>query len=105
MIHELKIRHEYFEDVIAARKSHEIRKDDRPFAVGDFLALNEVTDAEKKYTGRCCIVRIVYITREKEFVKDGYAILGIRPWQMQEAQANPAKTRWEYPTPDVYERV
>lgn len=100
MIHALKIRHEYFEDVIAARKSYEIRKDDRPFAIGDFLALNEITD-DGQYTGRCCMMRIVYITREAEFTKQGYAVLGIRPTDMGPAQPPMDRVRWEYPRPRV----
>ena len=41
MIHELKCFPEYFQDVIDGKKTFEIRLHDRPYQVGDLLALNE----------------------------------------------------------------
>lgn len=60
MIHQLKIESAFFEDVISGKKTFEIRKNDRDFMVGDFLALNELTahkcnaKGEHLETGRCC---------------------------------------------------
>ena len=56
MIHELKIFPEYFEAVISGKKSFEIRKADRPFAVGDILALNEFDPTIPGYTDNSCLV-------------------------------------------------
>lgn len=78
MIHALKTKPKYFSDVANGKKTFEVRKFDRPFNVGDFLALNEF-DPEKEYTGRCMIVQITYILSDTEFCKDGYVVLGIKP--------------------------
>ena len=43
MIHQLKTEHNFFEDVISGKKTFEVRKNDRDFMVGDFLALKELT--------------------------------------------------------------
>lgn len=75
MIHELKTIPEYFEAVQSELKTFEVRKADRPFAVDDFLALNEYT--EYGYTGRCILVRVTYILKSKEYCKDGYWIMGV----------------------------
>ncbi len=85
MIHELKIEAEYLEDVAKGIKSFEVRKNDRDFRIGDFLALNELTEhqcnsaGDRLYTGRCCLVEIVYVLRDERFLKDEYVVLGIRP--------------------------
>ena len=79
MIHELKILPQYFADVIKGTKTFEIRKYDRPFHKGDLLALNEF-DAERKcYTGNSCLVYIDYILNDKEYCKQGYVIMSIKP--------------------------
>lgn len=79
MIHALKTAPGYFVDVISGEKSFEVRKNDRPFHIGDMLALNEYIAESDTYTGRSCIVTIEYILSEKEYCKDGYVILGIAP--------------------------
>lgn len=75
MIHGLKQLPEYFKAVKNGTKTFEVRKNDRNYQVGDLLALNEY-DGEK-YTGRHCIVRVLYILDNSEYVKDGYIIMGI----------------------------
>lgn len=50
MIHELKTLPEYFADVILGKKTFEVRKYDRPFHIGDLLALNEFDPKTKCYT-------------------------------------------------------
>lgn len=77
MLHALKTIQPYFDEVAAGNKSFEVRKIDRPYMIGDFLALNEWDG--KYYTGRFVVARIVYILADGEYVKDGYAILGIVP--------------------------
>lgn len=83
MIHQLKIESMYFEDVASGKKTFEIRKNDRRFMVGDYLALNELTphacneNGEHKETGRCCIVYINYICEDSAFCKEGYVVMGI----------------------------
>lgn len=79
MIHELKILPEYFADVISGKKTFEVRKFDRPFHIGDLLALNEFDPETKSYTGNSCLVYIDHILSDSEYCKNGYAILGIKP--------------------------
>ncbi len=77
MIHALKTTRGYFEDSAAGIKSFEVRKNDRPYSLGDYVALNEVSGGE--YTGRCTLHKIVYILHDIEYCKDGYVILGLKP--------------------------
>lgn len=85
MIHALKTESEYFQDIVKGNKSFETRSKDRNFMVGDFLAINEFIPHEcnaknkQYYTGRCCLVEVVYVLTDERFVKAGFAILGIRP--------------------------
>lgn len=52
-VHLLKCWTPHFEDVFAGRKPFEIRRDDRGFAVGDILELQEF-EPGIGYTGRTC---------------------------------------------------
>lgn len=79
MVHALKILTKYFEDIVNCSKQFEVRKADRPYAVGDFLALNEFNPKEAEnngYTGRSVLVKIIYIFDDAEYCKDGYIIIG-----------------------------
>ena len=82
MIHELKILPKYFADVISGRKTFEIRKFDRPFHEGDLLALNEYNAESKCYTGNSCLVYIDYILDDKEYSKQGYIVMSIKPCEV-----------------------
>lgn len=75
MVHELKTLPEYFEAVRNESKTFEIRKKDRPFLVGDFLALNEWNG--EAYTGRALIAEITYILDSSDYCKEGFVSLGI----------------------------
>lgn len=76
MIHDLKILPEYFVEVVRENKTFEVRKDDRPFNVGDELILYEVNCG--RYTGRNIKVIITYILRNPDYCKEGYCILGFK---------------------------
>lgn len=81
MIHELKIKKEYFEAVRKGKKTFEVRKNDRDYKVGDYLALNEIEQDDVStlvYTGNSIIVKITYILAEPEYLKTGYVVLGIK---------------------------
>ena len=52
MIHELKTLPEYFKEVVSGNKPFEVRKNDRPFKVGDYLMLREYEPKEALYTGK-----------------------------------------------------
>lgn len=76
MIHELKIHPEYFKAVVLGDKTFEIRKNDRNYSVGDLLVLKEYS-TESGYTGKYTIVKTTYVLTDPEFVKEGFAVLGI----------------------------
>ena len=82
--HELKIKEEYFEDVIKKRKRFEIRRDDREprFEIDDVLILVEIKEegltGETYYTGRICAVTVEYVLRDFEGLAPGYCALGIK---------------------------
>lgn len=77
MIHAVKTLPKFFEDCTSGKKLFEIRRNDRPYYVGDFLALNE-WDGEK-YTGRCALFEITYILDNFEYCKDGFVTMSITP--------------------------
>jgi hypothetical protein len=79
VIHELKQLPCYFEDVISGKKTFEIRKADRPYQIGDLLALNEYDAKKDEYTGNSCLVVIDYILNDNEYCKEGYVVMSIKP--------------------------
>lgn len=54
MIHELKLRREFFDYVRFGIKKFEIRKDDRGFNVGDTLVLKESTKRAARQADTLC---------------------------------------------------
>lgn len=62
MIHTLKCWPEYFYVVWDGDKRHEIRKADRPYAVGDKLQLREYDPDTQRYSGRWVQVLVTYLT-------------------------------------------
>lgn len=91
MIHARKIEPSFFESVLDGSKTFEVRKEEYPsFAVGDFLALNEWDGAA--YTGRCCLVEIVYIlSGDGRFAAPGVAVLSIKPCAIDTASSQAYK--------------
>ena len=79
MIHELKCFPEYFQDVIDGKKTFEIRLHDRPYQVGDLLALNEYLPDTDSYTSRSCVVIVDYMLNDAMYCKTGFVVLGIKP--------------------------
>jgi len=79
MIHELKATPKYFESVRKLDKPFEIRRDDRPYKEGDFLALNEY---DGDYTGRSMLVQVTYVLDDPQYCKDGFVTMGITPCQI-----------------------
>ena len=76
MIHALKTLPKYFEAVLENRKTFELRKNDRDFKVGDYLALNEWNG--EIYTGRALLVKVTYILNPNDILicSAGYVIMG-----------------------------
>lgn len=61
MTHALKTWPEYFQAVVKGEKTFEIRRNDRPFKVGDKLLLQEWDPKSETYTGNEEIVDVVYM--------------------------------------------
>lgn len=77
MIHAVKITPEYFEACTSGKKTFEVRRNDRPYMVGDFLALNEWKGED--YTGRCALFAITYILEGSNYCKTDYITMSIVP--------------------------
>lgn len=65
-----------------------MRKDDRGFAVGDTLVLQEWTPGRQMpllnlgaYTGRELQRRVTYILRESPGLQPGYVVMGAADWR------------------------
>ena len=79
MIHELKTWPEPFEAVVSGKKTHELRVNDRPFAVGDVLMLCEYDPLKREYTAMTCNVQITYITHGGAFgLPDNMCVMSIQ---------------------------
>lgn len=76
MEHDLKILPSFYEAVIQHRKTFEVRKNDRPFAVGDFLILREYSP-NKGYSGRAVEAPVIYVLNDVRYCKRGFVIIGI----------------------------
>ena len=75
-VHNLKIKPQYFKDVVCGIKTFEVRKNDRGFEIGDLMVL-ETYDNEK-FTGSFVNTEITYILDDPQFCKEGYVILGFK---------------------------
>ena len=78
MLHDLKISHKYFDAVANGIKCFEVRKNDRPFKVGDTLRLREFDPDKKLYTGRETERTVTYILCDEEYYLPGYVIMSLK---------------------------
>lgn len=62
MMHTLKTWPAMFRAVVAGTKTHEIRVNDRGYAVGDVLYLHEWDEGTEMYTGETYAVEVTFIT-------------------------------------------
>lgn len=81
MVHSLKSGLDYFSDEETGYKPYTIRVDDREFESGDFLFIQEY-DFEGCYTGKYFFALVTSVfgreEHEKEYVKEGTVILGMK---------------------------
>lgn len=93
MIHSVKCNYKHFESLKDGTKTFEVRKNDRLYKVGDFLAVNEFVPSENidpyslnpdlrhadggAYTGDCLLYKITFILDDPQYCKDGMIILGL----------------------------
>lgn len=80
MTHAVKTWIEYFEQQYSGKKLFELRKDDRPYNVGDTFISQEYNHIKSEYTGRELKYTIDYILRNAENfgLKKGYCILQLK---------------------------
>lgn len=77
--HTLKTWPEPFQAILDDRKSFEVRRNDRAFAVGDLLRLLEWDPASEAYTGRGDEARVTYIVPGGSWgLPADLCVLGIR---------------------------
>jgi hypothetical protein len=77
-IHELKIQSVHFADVLAHRKTHEVRFNDRDYQAGDCLNLREI-DASGDYTGQEVNAEISHVLHGGQFgIADGWCVLSLK---------------------------
>jgi ParB family chromosome partitioning protein len=81
--HSLKIWPSYFDAIKSGAKTFEYRKNDRDFAVGDVLLLQEydpirgVSVPGLGYTGRRLTAKITYVAQGVFGIPDGYCVMSI----------------------------
>lgn len=102
--HRLKTIQPFYEDVVHERKRFEIRKNDRGFAVGDLLVLDEWDADEKGYTGSFVVRRITYMVQGVYGLPDDVCVLGIEP-AASDVFIEPAEPLLPPPPPRYYEAV
>ena len=76
--HELKIWPKQYDAIADGRKTFELRKDDRGFAVGDVLYLRDYYPDIAKYSGRWIRVVVTYILKDFQGLQEGYVVMGIK---------------------------
>jgi ASC-1-like (ASCH) protein len=64
MTHTLKTNPEYFKAIASGDKKFELRKDDRPYQIGDKLILQEYNPETNQYTGQEQKFSISYILND-----------------------------------------
>ncbi len=77
-IHRLKTWPEAFAEVHCGAKTFEWRRDDRPFAEGDVVVLNEWEPTHERYTGRRIVADVGFVLRAPAFgVPDGFCVFSL----------------------------
>lgn len=77
MIHTLKTIPPFFDHVRNGDKTFELRKNDRPFKVGDTLVLQEYDPTKDEFTGCEEKRRITYILVDWTGLDRDFVILGL----------------------------
>ena len=87
MIHELKTWPEPFEAIASGAKPYEVRKHDRPFAVGDMLWLREWDPDLQGYIGPSLHRRVTCITKPGAWgLPADICVLGLAPMSAEEVE-------------------
>ncbi|MEZ0355393.1 DUF3850 domain-containing protein [Mycobacterium sp. SA01] len=62
--HELKSWPQFFRAIVAGARSHELRRNDRNYRIGDQLLLREYDPEKKIYSGSSCKVVVTSMTSQ-----------------------------------------
>lgn len=80
MTHDLKITPAHYIDVFDGKRRAELRKNDRPYKIGDCLRLRAWNDSKNEYINvspiYCIVTHIIHI---HESLKSSYVMLSIVP--------------------------
>jgi len=80
MRHEVKIWPNYFDDVADRKKTHELRRNDRSYSVGDTMVMREWIPETGTYTGREILAEITHIIERGLAASDRSKItMGLSP--------------------------
>ena len=77
--HHLKTWPKYFNEVHWGQKTFEIRRNDRDFRQGDFLALEEWDPETEQFTERVLVRRIGSIVEGEWDIPDGICVMALLP--------------------------
>lgn len=76
--HRLKTWPEHFTAITQGLKTFEVREDDRGFAVGDTLVLEEYDPATRRYSGRYVAREVTHILRDYRWgIQTGHVVMGL----------------------------
>jgi len=64
--HVLKSWPRFFQQVLDGKRTHELRRNDRDYRIGDHMELREFDPKAGAYTGRICMVEITSMTSSQE---------------------------------------
>lgn len=79
-LHDLKIDHHLFDDVLNNHKKAEIRKNDRDYQVGDVLTLKQTKPGDRtQYTGKAIVRLVTHVLKDYPHLAHDYVMLSIRP--------------------------
>lgn len=81
MDHELKTWPEFFAPLACGDKTAELRRDDRPYAVGDTLRLREWDPKREMYTGFVLSRLVTSVLRNIPGLKRGFCLISVKPLQ------------------------
>ena len=84
-LHTVRSWAHFFDAIVAGKKTHDLRKDDRNFQVGDVLRLERYDNIAGQLTGEWALVDVTYITNRNapcafssSVLEPGYCILSIQ---------------------------
>ncbi|WGY01802.1 DUF3850 domain-containing protein [Nocardioides sp. QY071] len=90
-VHQIKSWSKFFRPIVAGERSHELRRNDRDYQVGDILILREYDPEAGDYTGSACEAVVTSMTSQErpcavsdEGLNAGFCILSIRVTAMTE---------------------